>query len=213
MSRIFGLVWVLCSLAAAQQPQAPRAITPFEAGANLPAQKIGANDLIAVAVYDAPEMTRTVRVGADGTIRLPMVKQRIQAAGLMPSDVRNPDHGRPEGGAVVRGSGGHGDHRRVHLAADLGRRRREETADVPGRRAGDSAGRDHAGRGFDSRSRTRDPGVSRPTGRRRQAARAHPADLRQATDRRRRSRGEPEAGGGRGDPRPRCGEDLRFSAT
>jgi polysaccharide biosynthesis/export protein len=87
MSRIFGLVWVLCSLAAAQQPQAPRAITPFEAGANLPAQKIGANDLIAVAVYDAPEMTRTVRVGADGAIRLPMVKQRIQAAGLMPSDV------------------------------------------------------------------------------------------------------------------------------
>ena len=33
--------------------------------ANLPQQSIGANDLIAVSVYDAPELTRTVRVGAD----------------------------------------------------------------------------------------------------------------------------------------------------
>jgi transcription antitermination factor NusG len=45
-------------------------------GANLPAQPLGANDLIAVSVYDAPELTRNVRVGADGFIRLPMLKQR-----------------------------------------------------------------------------------------------------------------------------------------
>src|SRR5215813_9539485 len=55
--------------------------------ANLPVQKVGANDLISVAVYDAPELTRTVRVSADGFIRLPMLKQRIQAEGLMPTDL------------------------------------------------------------------------------------------------------------------------------
>ena len=56
-------------------------------GANLPAQKIGANDLIAVSVYDAPEFTRTVRVGPDGHIRLPMLKQRLKAEGLLPGEL------------------------------------------------------------------------------------------------------------------------------
>ena len=57
------------------------------ASANLPAQRIGANDLVAVSVYDAPELTRTVRVGADGLLRLPMLKRRIKAAGLMPGEL------------------------------------------------------------------------------------------------------------------------------
>jgi len=57
--------------------------------ANLPAQKIAANDLIAVSVYDSPELTRTVRVGEDGMIRLPMLKQRIQADGLLPGALEN----------------------------------------------------------------------------------------------------------------------------
>lgn len=56
-------------------------------GANLPAQRIGPNDLIAVAVYGAPEFTRTVRVGADGMIRLPMLKQRIRAESLLPAEL------------------------------------------------------------------------------------------------------------------------------
>jgi polysaccharide export outer membrane protein len=56
-------------------------------GANLPAQPIGANDLIGVSVYDAPELTGTLRVGADGFIRLPMLKQPIKAQGLMPGQL------------------------------------------------------------------------------------------------------------------------------
>ncbi len=55
--------------------------------ANLPAQKIGPRDLIAIQVYDSPELTRTVRVGADGFIRLPMLKEKIKAEGLMPADL------------------------------------------------------------------------------------------------------------------------------
>lgn len=57
------------------------------ASANLPAQKIGADDLIAVAVYDSPELTRTVRVSGEGQIRLPMLKQAIPAAGLLPGEL------------------------------------------------------------------------------------------------------------------------------
>jgi polysaccharide biosynthesis/export protein len=60
---------------------------PAETGANLPAQKIGAQDLIAIQVYDSPEFTRTVRIGADGKMRLPMLKEKIQAEGLMPNEL------------------------------------------------------------------------------------------------------------------------------
>ena len=55
--------------------------------ANLPVRALGANDLIAVTVYDAPELSRTIRISADGFIRLPMLKQRIKADGLLPADV------------------------------------------------------------------------------------------------------------------------------
>ena len=54
---------------------------------NLPAHKISSNDLIGVSVYDAPELTRTVRVSVDGTIVLPMLKRGIRAAGLLPHEL------------------------------------------------------------------------------------------------------------------------------
>src|SRR5262245_17983556 len=54
---------------------------------NLPAQKIGPNDLIAVSVYDAPELTRTIRVDDDGGIRLPLLKGSIPAGGLFPREL------------------------------------------------------------------------------------------------------------------------------
>lgn len=54
---------------------------------NLPQQKIGVDDLLGIAVYDSPELSRTVRVSADGTIRLPLIHQQIQAMGLLPGDL------------------------------------------------------------------------------------------------------------------------------
>ncbi|HYP07121.1 MAG TPA: polysaccharide biosynthesis/export family protein [Bryobacteraceae bacterium] len=56
-------------------------------GSNLPAHKIGANDLLSLSVYDAPELSRMVRVSEDGYIRLPLLKSRIKVAGAMPVDV------------------------------------------------------------------------------------------------------------------------------
>jgi polysaccharide export outer membrane protein len=55
--------------------------------ANLPAQKIGADDLLSISVYDSPELTRTVRVSSEGQIRLPMLKRAIPAAGVVPREL------------------------------------------------------------------------------------------------------------------------------
>lgn len=70
-----------CLFAQAQHPASDAGV------ANLPIQEIGPNDLIAVSVYDSPELTRTIRVGADGLIRLPMLKANIRAAGRMPAEM------------------------------------------------------------------------------------------------------------------------------
>jgi len=60
---------------------------PAETGPNLPAQPIGRNDLLAVSVYGAPEFSRTLRVSAEGQIRLPMLRDRIYVLGLMPAEL------------------------------------------------------------------------------------------------------------------------------
>lgn len=81
------LIWMVAVALAQAAPQQRFPQSAPDAGPNLPAQPIGANDLIAVSVYGAPELTRTVRVSAEGQIRLPMLKQKIVARGLMPAEV------------------------------------------------------------------------------------------------------------------------------
>ena len=82
-------VCVSCFLPIVSGQTRPTVAAPETQGANLPAQAIGANDLIAVSVYDAPELTRTVRVSTDGFVRLPMLKQRVKAQGLMPGELES----------------------------------------------------------------------------------------------------------------------------
>ncbi|MGA3189703.1 MAG: polysaccharide biosynthesis/export family protein [Bryobacteraceae bacterium] len=55
-----------------------------QAPENLPSQKLGVDDLVGVHVYDAPELTCTLRVEGDGSIHLPLLKDGVQAAGLLP---------------------------------------------------------------------------------------------------------------------------------
>ena len=82
--RVAFQLFCFCSLVLYGQTSDSR---PELAVANLPPQKIGVNDLLAVSVYLAPELTRTVRVGAQGQIRLPMLKRSITAAGLLPVEL------------------------------------------------------------------------------------------------------------------------------
>ncbi len=74
-----NLWWVLLAVRLAGQGD--------PAGVNLPAQAIGASDLLAISVYGAPELTRTVRVSDEGLIRLPMLRQKIDVRGRMPAQV------------------------------------------------------------------------------------------------------------------------------
>jgi polysaccharide export outer membrane protein len=69
-----------------QQGTAARAEASSDS-TNLPVEKLGPDDLLGISVYDSPELSRTVRVDADGNIRLPMMRQRIQAAGLFPYEL------------------------------------------------------------------------------------------------------------------------------
>jgi polysaccharide export outer membrane protein len=86
--RIFlTTVFLAQALAPAWLSAQQRPATPAELGLNLPAQAVGPNDLLAVSVYDAPEFSRTVRIGADGFLRLPMLKRRVKAEGLFPGDL------------------------------------------------------------------------------------------------------------------------------
>lgn len=54
---------------------------------NLPMQRVGPEDLLRLDVYDAPELSRSVRVSEQGTIRLPMLKDPIRVQGLMPTEI------------------------------------------------------------------------------------------------------------------------------
>lgn len=79
------LLLLVLTLAASAQTRPLRPSLMEDAGKeNLPSQKLGVDDLIAVSVYDAPELTRTLRVEEDGTIHLPLLKDGVQAAGLLP---------------------------------------------------------------------------------------------------------------------------------
>lgn len=82
MRFVLTLVFLECLFGQAP-PQQPQAGTPN----NLPAQRIGPNDLLSVTVYGAPELSRTVRVSQEGTIHIPMLKTVFQAEGKLPGEL------------------------------------------------------------------------------------------------------------------------------
>lgn len=59
------------------------------APANLPPRPILSGDLLSVSVYGAQELTRSVRVSGDGSIRLPMLSHPVQVKGLLPPEVES----------------------------------------------------------------------------------------------------------------------------
>jgi polysaccharide biosynthesis/export protein len=83
LSAIFAIALPL----AAQETPRPPSVSDLSPGSNLPLQRVGPEDLLSVQVIDAPELTRTVRISAEGTIRLPMVKEALHVQGLMPNEI------------------------------------------------------------------------------------------------------------------------------
>jgi polysaccharide export outer membrane protein len=86
------IVWVgvfsCASVLQGQTPVPPSVVDQQLASvANLPSHKIAPNDLLALSVYDAPQLTRTLRVGPDGLIDLPLLQQAVRADGLLPKEL------------------------------------------------------------------------------------------------------------------------------
>jgi polysaccharide export outer membrane protein len=84
--RVAIIAVILATLMVEAMGQA-KLVAPAETGPNLPAQPVGPNDLLAVTVYGAPELSRSQRVSPDGRLRLPMLKEPLEVRGLMPSAI------------------------------------------------------------------------------------------------------------------------------
>lgn len=69
--------WLLAQSVVQQMPQ------------NLPLLRIGANDLLNINVYGAPELSRPVRVNPEGRIQIPMVKQSFQVEGKFAAEIES----------------------------------------------------------------------------------------------------------------------------
>ena len=76
---------IVCGLAVSGQARLPAG--SIEAGKNLPPRPIAAGDLLSIAVYGAPELSRTARVSEEGWIRLAMLKSAIEARGITPAEL------------------------------------------------------------------------------------------------------------------------------
>jgi polysaccharide export outer membrane protein len=89
-ARAFFCVLVLRGSVYAQQSAPLNSAASYSYSySNLPTQPVGPDDLLALSVYDSPELTRSVRVDAAGNIRLPMLKDSIQVQGLVPSQIES----------------------------------------------------------------------------------------------------------------------------
>lgn len=84
-----NLVCLLAILAATAIAQVRPSLMEDAGKENLPSQHLGIDDLVAVSVYDAPELTRTARVEPGGLIHLPLLKNGITAAGSLPGNWRH----------------------------------------------------------------------------------------------------------------------------
>jgi polysaccharide biosynthesis/export protein len=85
MNRLLSVCLMVPLALCAQAEEVPSAHAA--PAANLPAMKIGSNDLLQVEIYQSPELSGTFRVSEAGSIRIPMVEQEIAAAGLYPRDL------------------------------------------------------------------------------------------------------------------------------
>jgi polysaccharide biosynthesis/export protein len=111
---IVGASVLISIAAAAQRLSTPQSGPAFPAtpvalgGANLPFQPIGASDLVHLIVYDSPELTQSFRVDKQGNLNLPLLREPLPAAGLLPDALRD------EIAAVLRAQ-----HLLVHPVVDV----------------------------------------------------------------------------------------------
>jgi polysaccharide biosynthesis/export protein len=87
MNPLALFAFLLVAVAQGQTPRVPGQPASYTLESNLPTQKVGVDDLISVSVVDCPELTRTFRVAANGTLPLPLLEQPIKANGKYPIEI------------------------------------------------------------------------------------------------------------------------------
>src|SRR4051794_15514891 len=63
----------------------PAACSQNNPAANLPLVPLGPHDFVTISVLGVSELSRSVRIGEDGTFRLPLLAEPFQAKGKMPA--------------------------------------------------------------------------------------------------------------------------------
>jgi len=200
----------MAAVSASAQLPVNRPTPATELGSNLPAQTLGPNDLIGLSVYEAPELSRSIRVGADGYIRIPMLKQKTEGRRTPTRRVGDGDRrGAGEGEHPCR-SACHGHHRGIPKSANQRHRGGADASRFPGGgKACYAAGGHREGTGIARGCRGRDSRLQHPARRRRQAPTPDPAHHRARSVRRWRSQPKHSALRRRGGPRARSRQDLR----
>src|SRR3569833_292195 len=86
-----GVLYAQDVAPSSDMPEHAVATKPPEALNNydLPIQRVGPDDLLNVSVADCPELTRNFRVAGDGTLRLPLLKERIGVKDKLPGEIEN----------------------------------------------------------------------------------------------------------------------------
>ena len=85
----FTLLLLTSAFLAFGQATHPLASSPNLSAAShtQPGAQVGPDDLLTVAVADCPELTRNFRVLSDGTLALPLLKERIPAKNKSPEEI------------------------------------------------------------------------------------------------------------------------------
>jgi polysaccharide export outer membrane protein len=78
--------FVLLCLAVLATGQTPNPATS-RATSDLPTQRVGPDDLLTISVADCPELTRNFRVSGDGSLILPLLKERIPVTNRLPGEI------------------------------------------------------------------------------------------------------------------------------
>jgi len=86
--RKIAFLLLLASLGQCQSPNLAASTAGSRLQSNdLPTQRVGPDDLLSVSVADCPELTRNFRVLGDGTLALPLLKERIPANNKQPGEI------------------------------------------------------------------------------------------------------------------------------
>jgi len=64
-----------------------RPVPELDSASDLPLQRVGPDDLLSISVADCPELTRHFRVLGDGTLTLPLLKEKLPVNKKLPSEI------------------------------------------------------------------------------------------------------------------------------